>query len=157
MRTILVISLLLPLTLTACGGGGRRSLNPCTLVDASLAESLVGDRTGEPGPTSSDKTHDYVACHWTGQGESLTVEAKIYDNTRTAEADFYRAAQTWECHTTLTTPKKTRSCAYKSPLDTGVILTKGQITARIAYKGPDTTAGDPTTAQQLTTKALSAL
>ncbi|XVQ11408.1 hypothetical protein ACQP1W_02180 [Spirillospora sp. CA-255316] len=163
MRSFLVISILVTLLpLTSCGGA-RRSLNACTLVDPSVAESLVGDRSGEPATISTDGAHDYVGCYWTGRDktDSLNVEAKIYDNKRTAEADFYTTAQTWECHTTLNTPKNSRACAYKSPLDTGVIITKGPAMARIGYKGPGTPQHDqnrhPAIAQQLATKAITTL
>jgi hypothetical protein len=157
MRSFLVISLLL--TLTSCGGEARRSLDACTLVDPSLAESLVGDRTGEPTTLSADATYNYVGCYWTGRDktDSLTVEAKIYDHTKTAEADFHRTAQAWECHTTLNTPERTKACAYKAPLDTGIIALNGPVMARIGYKGPGTPQHDqnrhPAIAQQLAAKA----
>ncbi|MFC5749516.1 hypothetical protein [Actinomadura rugatobispora] len=163
MRSFLVISILVTLLPLASCGGARRSLNACTLVDPSLAESLTGDRTGEPSTISDNETHNYVGCYWTDRNKanSLNVEAKVYDNPKTAEADFYRTAQTWECHTTLATPKPSNACAYKSPLDTGVIITKGPVMARIGYKGPGTPQHDqnrhPVIAQQLATKATTTL
>ncbi|GAA2403626.1 hypothetical protein GCM10010191_08990 [Actinomadura vinacea] len=142
-------------------------MDACALVDPSLAESLVGDRAGEPSIISNDQAYNYAGCYWTGRNktDSLTVDAKVYDpnDTKTAEADFYRSAQTWECHTTLTIPRAGRSkaCAYKAPMDSGVMLFKGPVFARIGYKGPGTPQHDqnrqPAIAQQLTTKAISTL
>jgi hypothetical protein len=168
MRAYVLLSLLSGvLALGACGAATRRSVDPCALVDSSLAGSLVGDRTGEPVDIEDAAEYAYQGCRWdrssNSDADSLTVDAKVYDSdaVEDAEQDFRALARTWKCTTTIPTRPGSSACGYTANLDSGVIVHKDEVVVRIGYRGPNTPQHDNTrrqqVARQLASKALSAL